>query len=205
MTQQNLIPSDDLINILLIVRNPQIVSNFFNALDQSNYRIVHVSESGISLLKEVENIQPDVILIDIESPDRDMLESLHNISKSAPKPVVMISENDNTKTINKLVQYGVSAYVVGGVNQVRLKSVLDIAIARFTEYQGLKNELAATKQKLTTQITVDKAKSWLMEAKNMTEIQAYHSIRKIAMDNSQKMDDVAKNILSVAAMLESNS
>ena len=93
-----------------------------------------------------------------------------------------------------------SAYVVGEVSQQRVKSVVEVAIARFSVFQGLKQELADTKQKLSSQKNIDKAKRWLMETKQLSEVDAYNFIRKIAMDNSQKMDDVAKNILSVASI-----
>lgn len=203
MKQAKNIATNTKLNVLLVENDANKAEGLMNALTHSNYRIEHVSHTGISLLKQVENIQPDVIIIDIESPDRDMLESLNRISKSSPRPIVMFTEHEeDTNTINQLVKYGVSAYVVGDVNKVRVKSVLDIAIARFTEHQGLKKELEDTKQKLTSQKNVEKAKRWLMETKKISETEAYHSIRKMAMDNSQKMDDVAKNILSLAAVLE---
>lgn len=190
------------LKVLLVENDSWKAEELISVLADSNYRIDHISHSGISLLKEVENIQPDVIIIDIESPDRDMLENLNRISHSSPRPIVMFSEEQDTENINQLVKYGVSAYVVGEINKVRVKSVLDIAIARFKEYQSLKQELEVTKQKLSGQKNVDKAKRWLMETKKISESEAYHSIRKMAMDNSQKMDDVAKSILSVAAVLE---
>lgn len=193
---------DAKLKVLLVENDSWKADELISVLADSNYRIEHISHSGISLLNEVENIQPDVIIIDIESPDRDMLENLNRISHSAPRPIVMFSEEQDTENINQLVKYGVSAYVVGEINKVRVKSVLDIAIARFKEYQSLKQELEVTKQKLSGQKNVDKAKRWLMETKKISESEAYHSIRKMAMDNSQKMDDVAKNILSVAAVLE---
>lgn len=191
------------LNVLLVENDQKTVQELALALVDSDYHIEHVSNSGISLLKDVESMQPDVIIIDIESPDRDMLESLNRISKSAPRPIVMFAEHEeDTDTINQLVKYGVSAYVVGDVNKVRVRSVLDIAMARFKENQELKKELAVTKNKLSGQKNVEKAKRWLMETKAISETEAYHSIRKMAMDNSQKMDDVAKNILSLAAVLE---
>ena len=195
--------SNSQLNVLLVENDLNTAEDLANALDDSNYSIEHVSHTGLSLLKQVENIQPDIIIIDIDSPDRDMLESLNKISKSSPRPIVMFAEHEeDTETINQLVKYGVSAYVVGDVNKVRVKSVLDIAMARFNEHQELKKELAVTKQKLSSQKNVEKAKRWLMETKKISETEAYHSIRKMAMDNSQKMDDVAKNILSLAAVLE---
>ncbi|MCO4798351.1 MAG: ANTAR domain-containing protein [Colwelliaceae bacterium] len=201
----NISKTTDIIKVLLVENDKSKISEFTSALDQSNYHISQVSTSGMSLLREVNAFEPDMIIIDIESPDRDMLDSLNRISKSAPKPVVMFSDREDTDLINALVKSGVTAYVAGEVNPSRVKSILDTAIARFTEYQQLKKELEVTKQKLTNHRVVEQAKLWLMKTKNHSEEQAYQSIRKMAMDNSQKIEDVAKNILSLASMLEMSS
>lgn len=192
------------LNVLLLESNQKTSEQLSFALNDSNYCIDHISHTDTSLLQEVERIKPDIIIIDIDSPNRDMLESLNHISRVAPRPIVMFAEHEeDTETINLLIKYGVSAYVVGDVNKVRVKSVLDIAMARFNENQVLKSELEQTKQKLTGQKNVEQAKRWLMQTKKLSEQEAYHSIRKMAMNNSQKMDDVAKNILSLANVLDS--
>ena len=189
------------LKVLLAENNHVKAKALIGILTNTDYDIYHIAHSGVPLLKEVEQLNPDVIIIDIESPDRDMLENLNQISQFAPKPIVVFSEQQNTSaTINQMVKSGVSAYVVGEVNQERVKSIVDIAIARFGLFQGLKQELADTKQKLSSQKNIEKAKRWLMDTKQLSETDAYHFIRKIAMDNSQKMDDVAKNILSVASI-----
>jgi response regulator NasT len=189
------------LKVLLAENNHVKAKALMGILTNTDYDIYHIARSGVPLLKEVEQLNPDVIIIDIESPDRDMLENLNQISQFAPKPIVVFSEQQNTNaTINQMVKSGVSAYVVGEVNQERVKSIVDVAIARFGLFQGLKQELAETKQKLSSQKNIEKAKRWLMDTKQLSETDAYHFIRKIAMDNSQKMDDVAKNILSVASI-----
>ena len=189
------------LKVLLAENNHVKAKALIGILTNTDYDIYHIARSGVPLLKEVEQLNPDVIIIDIESPDRDMLENLNQISQFAPKPIVVFSEQQNTNaTINQMVKSGVSAYVVGEVNQERVKSIVDVAIARFRLFQGLKQELAETKQKLSSQKNIEQAKRWLMDTKQLSETDAYHFIRKIAMDNSQKMDDVAKNILSVASI-----
>jgi response regulator NasT len=189
------------LKVLLAEINHVKAKALMSVLINGEYDIYHVAHSGVPLLRDVKQLNPDVIIIDIESPNRDMLENLNKISQFAPKPIIVFSEQQcaNT-TINQMVKSGVSAYVVGEVNQTRVKSIIDVAIARFELFQGLKQELADTKQKLSSQKSIDKAKRWLMETKQLSEVDAYHFIRKIAMDNSQKMDDVAKNILSVASI-----
>jgi len=133
-----------------------------------------------------------------------MLDSLNVLNTAAPKPVVMFSEDQDSEIIQELVKAGVSAYITGDVATSRVRSIIEVALARFQEHQNLKRELADTKQKLSSQKVIEQAKIWLMENKHCSEKQAYHHIRKIAMDNSQKMEDVAKNILSLATMLGGN-
>jgi response regulator NasT len=156
---------------------------------------------SVSLAKEVEQHTPDIIVIDVEFPKERMLASLNFISKYAPKPIVMFSEQDGTDLINVLIKSGVTAYVAGETDFRRIKSILDTAIARFIDQQRLKDELALTKNKLSHQRTVEQAKLLLMENKKYTEQEAYHSMRKMAMDNGQKVEDVAKNILSLSSIL----
>ncbi|WP_100656900.1 ANTAR domain-containing response regulator [Alteromonas flava] len=191
-----------LIKVLLVESNLAKAELVSSMLNKSAYQITHVTSRGLSLLREVEINQPDLIIMDVESPDRDIIESLNQISQLNPKPVVMFSDDEDTATINSMMRSGVSAYVVGNVDPTKVKSIIDIAIARFSEYQRLRKELVATKKKLTSQKSIEQAKIWLMETKGLTEKEAYHRIRKMAMDNSQKIEDVANNILSLASMLD---
>ncbi|WP_448211510.1 ANTAR domain-containing response regulator [Colwellia sp. MEBiC06753] len=193
------------LSVLLIENNKLKAQALIEALDSSQYCIKHVATTGMSLLKQVEALQPDIIIIDIESPSRDILDSLSVISDANPKPVVMFSQQGDSEVIKQSVKSGVSAYIAGGVNIERVRSILDTALARFSEFQSLKQELVKTKQKLSSQRAVDQAKTWLMESQKLTEHQAYQRIRKMAMDNGQKIEDVAQNIISFAQMLEKSS
>jgi response regulator NasT len=159
--------------------------------------VSHLASPSSGLLKQVEIIQPDIIVIDIESPSRDILESLNTISQYNPKPVVMFAEEQDTQAINMSIESGVSAYVVGDIQTERVKPILDAAVARFKEFQKLKNELTETKHELASRNLVDQAKRLLMSKKNLTEDQAYKAMRKTAMDTGQKLEDVAKTLMSL--------
>ena len=190
------------LSILLIDEDMARASEITAALDRSRYKIRHLASPTESLLREVDLQQPDIIVIDIESPNRDMLESLHTISNYNPKPVVMFSSQEDTEMINLSVQSGVSAYVVGDAEPERVKPILDAAVARFAQYQELRNELTDTKNQLEARKIVDQAKRLLMKQKKMTEEQAFHSMRKSAMDNGQKIEDVARTVLSILGGIE---
>lgn len=200
-TGHSVLNNDSELCILLIDENVQRAESISCALNNSRYRISHLASPGASLLKQVDQIQPDIIVIDIESPSRDILESLQAISHFNPKPVVMFSTQNDTNTINQSIESGVSAYVVGNIEPGRVKPILDAAVARFREFQKIKNELTDTKQQLASRKTIDQAKRLLMKKKNLSEDEAFKVMRKTAMDTGQKLDDVAKTLLSILGTL----
>lgn len=185
------------LRILLIDENRQRAESLTSALNNSRYKISHLASPDMSLLKQVDEIKPDIIVIDIESPSRDILESLSTISHYSPKPVVMFSDEKDTDTINQCIESGVSAYVVGDLQTERVKPILDAALARFREFQKLKEELSDTKHQLASRNLIDQAKRLLMNKKNLSEDDAFKAMRKTAMDTGQKLEDVAKTLISL--------
>jgi response regulator NasT len=185
------------LSILLIDENIDRAAEVISALERSRYKVRHLVSPSIALLKEVDAWQPDVIMIDTESPSRDMLESLHMMSSISPKPVVMFSDAEDEEMINLSVKSGVSAYVVGDPDSARIRPILDAAVARFNEYQRLKEELDQTKSELEARKLVDQAKRLIMETKGLSEQDAFHSMRKTAMDSGQKIEDVARTVISM--------
>ncbi|MBE1299524.1 MAG: ANTAR domain-containing protein [Alteromonadaceae bacterium] len=190
------------LHVLLIDDDAERATALSAALDKSRYQVSHLVGSESSLLKEVDSRQPDIIIIDVESPDRDILESLHTLNTVNPKPIVMFSEQEDTQLINQSTRSGVSAYVVGAdVSNSKVKTILDAAIARFDQMQQLRDQLEESKRQLASQKVIDQAKVLLMETKKISEKEAYQHIRKIAMDNGQRMDQVAKNIIAIIRTL----
>lgn len=189
------------LRVLLIDDDPQRAVALSAALDKSRYLVEHMIGADVSLLKQVDALQPDVIIIDIESPSRDILDSLHTLNSFNPKPIVMFSEQEDTNTINQSVHCGVSAYVTREVNTSRVRSILDAAVARFQQMQSLRNQLQETQQELASRKVIERAKVLLMETRNLSEKEAYQMIRKMAMDNGQRMEQVAKNMIDIITTL----
>jgi response regulator NasT len=82
----------------------------------------------------------------------------------------------------------------------RIRPILDVAIMRFREYQQLRNELELTRMQLSERKLIDKAKGLLMK-KGMDEAQAYHRLRKMAMDRNMRLADLAREVLAAAELL----
>ncbi|MBF0266771.1 MAG: ANTAR domain-containing protein, partial [Gammaproteobacteria bacterium] len=170
-------------------------------LEKVNCHIVGNIRPDINLLSRVLALQPDIIIIDIELPDRDILENLRNIQVNAPKPMIMFSQDEDSNSIRQAIEAGISAYVVDDVSDKKLGPVLDAAIASFKQYQNLRDELDATKVELKQRKTIDKAKGILMKQRNISEEEAYQLLRKSAMNQNMKIADVANNLISAAELL----
>ena len=189
------------LRVLLIDRSPGRAAILEQALKDAGYVVAAKLTGVVDLYNEVERIEPDVIIIDLESPDRDTLEQMREISRDRPRPVVMFADDDDSDTIRQAVKAGVSAYVVDGLAGNRVKPLMEVAIARFREYQALREELAEAKSTLAERKLVDKAKGLLMQRRGMSEDEAYKALRKMAMDSNKRIAEVAENILAVADLL----
>jgi response regulator NasT len=187
--------------VMLVDDTPTRSAILEQALLDQGLTVVCRLESAQSLIKNVEIHQPDIIIMDLESPDRDTLENMTVLNQHNPKPVIMFSEEGDSKIITQAIQAGVSAYIVDGLNPLRVKPILDVAIARFREYQALRKELKQTRDQLADRKIIDKAKGLLMKTKGLDEDQAYHAMRKMAMDQSKPLVEIAQNILSVMELL----
>jgi len=187
--------------VMLVDDTPTRAALLEQALTDQGLTVVCRLESAQGLMKRVEDHQPDIIIMDLDSPDRDTLENMSVLNQHNPKPIIMFADEDDSQVIEQAVQAGVSAYIVDGINPKRVKTILDVAIARFREYQALKNELEKTRNLLADRKTIDKAKGLLMKTKGLDEEQAYHAMRKMAMDQSKPLVTIADNILSVMELL----
>jgi len=191
--------------VMLVDDTPARAAMLEQALTDCGFEVVCRMASAQGLMKQVAEHQPDVVIVDIESPDRDMLEHMTVLNQHLPKPVIMFAEQGDSNTIDRAIRAGVSAYVVDGLNPERVRSIVDVAVARFREFQALRNELQQTRTRLADRQVIDKAKALLIQHRQMDEDEAYHAMRKLAMDRSQKLVDVANDIVSVLGLLAPKS
>ncbi len=157
---------------------------------------------GAELLSLIRRLQPDAIIIDCESPDRDTIENLQLVARENPKPVVMFVENGDGSLAKEAVRSGVSAYIVDGLSTKRVLPVVEIAIERFKMFDALWRDLEKSKADLEARKVIERAKGLLMDKRNMTENDAYTAMRKMAMEQGKSIRDVAESILSVLTLLD---
>tara|TARA_B100000446_G_scaffold44425_2_gene40223 strand:- start:4750 stop:5376 length:627 start_codon:yes stop_codon:yes gene_type:complete len=183
--------------VLLLDSDPERGSALKRGLLDSGYRLAERLTTAVSLLKQVEIHQPDIMVIGIDEPDDVILQQLLLIHDYCPVPVIMFAEKEAPKLIEKIVRAGVNGFVVNDIQAHRIRPIIDIATARFIESQKLRTELIDTKSKLENRKRIEKAKGLLMQGKGLSEDEAYQSMRKMAMDRGKSLADVADTIIDV--------
>lgn len=190
-----------MLKVMLVDDDPGRGAILRQALTDAGYAVFNCPLRGVNLLAELQRSGADVIIVDMDVPDRDTLESVRHISRDFPRPVVMYAESADADIMRQAVQAGVSAYVVDDINPRRVKPILEVAVARFKEFQALRDELEKTRNTLAERKVVDRAKGILMKKRGMDEETAYQALRKLAMDRNQRLADVARTVVEMAELL----
>ena len=187
--------------VLVVDESDERAALLREALTAAGHEVAASLSSPLELLRAVDALKPDVIVIDTESPTRDVLEHVVIVSQSSPRPIVMFATDSGGEAIRDAVRAGVSAYVVDGLDIGRVNSIVEVACARFEEFQRLKTELAEANLKLSERKLVERAKGLLMQSRGMSEDDAYHALRKLAMSKKLRLGDVAQQLIDSAELL----
>ena len=151
--------------------------------------------------RRIVDLDPDVICIDLENPNRDVLEQMFQVSRVVRRPVAMFVDRSDSDMIKAAVEAGVGAYVVDGLKKERVQAVLDMAITRFKAFNDLREELDRARQALGERKVVERAKGILMKERGLTEDAAYTLLRKAAMTDNRRVVDIAQAVITAAGLL----
>ena len=190
-----------MLRILIIDESRARASELCAGLALAGHQVAAVLPSALDLTEQIEDIKPDVILIETDSPSRDTLENLAVMNRDMPRPVILLTQESDAAVMRAAFKAGVSAYIVDNLDLARLKPIVDVAIARFEEHQNLKLELATATRKLSDRKVIDKAKGILMKTRGLDEDQAYAALRKLAMERAQPLGKIAGDVVEMAKLL----
>jgi response regulator NasT len=193
---------DAALKIVIVDDSPVRGAIIEEGLREAGYAHVLRIAGTEGLLARIYAIDPDVILIDLENPSRDILEQMFQVSRVVKRPVAMFVDQSDTASIQASVDAGVSAYIVDGLRKDRIKYILDTCIMRFNAFARLQDELERTKLMLEDRKVIDRAKGILMKAKSITEDEAYALMRRAAMNENKKIAEIAQAVITAAEMLK---
>jgi len=189
-------------NIMLVTQSATPFDELKSSLSDTGVENIHSLSFKQDILAHITKIQPDAVIIEIESLDHELLNQIKSINQSYAIPVLLFTETDEDQIIEKAIKSGVATYIVGPLDAHRLGSILQVAITRFKEVQQIKSDLLKTRAQLEDRKVIDKAKGILMKHKQFTEDEAYQALRKMAMDKNKRIIDIAEGIIATFDLLE---
>ncbi|PHP66828.1 two-component system response regulator [Zhengella mangrovi] len=187
--------------IAVIDTNPARAAIIEEGLRKEGYHDVHVLTEMRGLAARIAVLEPEVIIMDLGHPNRDMLEDMLQVARAVKKPIAMFVDKSDRQSMEAAIEAGVSAYVVDGFRQDRVRSIMEMAISRFNAFSRLERELQSAKDALADRDTVDRAKRLIMKSRGLDEGAAYSLLRKTAMNQNRKIVEVAESLLLSASLL----
>lgn len=189
------------LTILVIDENAIRASIIEEGLREAGHSRVTVIHEVHGVARTIETLRPDVIVIDIENPNRDMMEHLFQLTRTVGRPIAMFVDRSDTASIEAAVEAGVSAYIVDGLKKERVKPILDMAVSRFNAFSRLQRELAEAKSALVDRKVVERAKGILMKMRGLSEEEAFALLRQTAMNEKKKLSEIAQSVVTAAGLL----
>lgn len=189
------------LSILIIDENRIRASIIEDGLREAGHHQVSLLQDVNEVARTIDANPPDVVVIDLENPNRDRLEHFFSLSRAIQRPIAMFVDRSDGAMIEAAVEAGVSAYVVDGLKKERVKPILDMAISRFKAFSRLSRELEQARGELEDRKIIDQAKSILMRTRGMAEADAYALLRRTAMNQNRKIVEIAQSLVTAASLL----
>lgn len=189
------------LSILVIDENRLRAAVIEDGLRDAGYGKLTVVHDVVGIARKIAETAPDVIVIDLENPNRDMLESMFQLSRAVKRPIAMFVDRSDQASIEAAVEAGVSAYVVDGLKRERVKPIIDMAISRFNAFARMARELEEARSQLESRKLIDRAKGILMSTRGLSEADAYALLRKTAMNQNRKISEIAESLITAAGLL----
>jgi len=190
------------LSILVIDENRLRAAVIEEGLRDAGYDNLTIVHDVAGIARRIADVNPDVIVIDLENPNRDMLENMFQLSRAVKRPIAMFVDRSDQASIEAAVDAGVSAYVVDGLKKERIKPILDMAISRFNAFSRMARELEEARSELENRKVIDRAKGILMKSRGLSEEAAYALLRKTAMNQNRKIADIAQSLVTAAGLLD---
>ena len=164
-------------------------------LTNLGYLVVGEVSDGRSAVNQARELRPDILIMDIKMPDMDGIDAAKILTEERIAPVVLLSAYSQRDLVERAREAGVVAYLVKPYREEDLTPAIEVALARFREFQDLQKQVTDLQLALETRKLVDRAKGILMDKQGLSEAEAFRKIQKMSMDNRKAMKDVAEAII----------
>ena len=164
-------------------------------LTNLGYEVVGEGSDGAVAVDLAHRLRPDLVIMDIKMPGMDGIAAAHELTRARVAPVLLLTAYSEQHLVERAREAGVVAYLVKPFREAELLPSIEIALARFAEFQTVEQEVHSLKEALETRKLIEQAKGILMETQGLKESEAFHRIRKASMDTRKSMREIAEAIL----------
>lgn len=189
------------LSIIIVEPDRERALMIVDSLKEAGDNEILVISEVSGLARRIKERNPDVVIVDVTNPTRDVIEELTLATSPLDRPVAMFVDKSDDNLTKSAIEAGVSAYVVDNIRPDRITPVVAAAITRFNMFRRMRDELAETKRALEERKLIDRAKGLLMKSRGISEDEAYAILRKAAMDRGSKISDVASALVTAADLL----
>jgi response regulator NasT len=189
------------LRVLCIERSDERTRVLMQALATAGHCIVGRSRSVQALNEDVWRLQPDVVIVDAESADEALFARIGGMNQHVPRPVILFTDDDDHVKIGLAIRCGVTCYVVDGFALERIEPIVRVAKARFEHDQAIRAERDDAQARLAERKLIERAKGILMRKRGIGEDEAYHALRRNAMERNMRMSELAERLISMSDLL----
>jgi two-component system, response regulator / RNA-binding antiterminator len=187
---------------MVIAESPERGSILREGLLLGGHELAEIATPDDLSSSSLERARPDCLVLETPSPDVDLLDRINDAMGALPRPLVIFAHDASDQAIARAVRAGAASYVVDGLEAARVPAIVQVALARFEFLAGLRSELGVAQQKLAERKYVERAKGLLMKSRGLSEDEAYHTLRRMAMERNRRMADVAQSVIEMAELLD---
>ena len=164
-------------------------------LADEGYDVVGQAADGEEAVRLVEELRPDLVVLDVKMPRLDGISAAERIAGQRIAPVVILTAFSQRELVERARDAGAMAYLVKPFGPSDLVPAVEMAVSRFAELTALEAEVTGLTDQLETRKLVERAKGVLQHALSIDEPAAFRWIQKTAMDLRLSMRVVAEGVI----------
>lgn len=172
--------------------------NLKETLVGMGYLVVGEAGDGVSVINLARELRPDLVIMDIKMPKLDGIQAAKVLTEERIAPVLLLTAYSDRELVDRALEAGVGYYIVKPLRDSELLPAIEIARARYAEFQEMDRQIDDLKETLETRKLVERAKGILMDTQGLKEQEAFRKIQQLSMNTRKSMREVAQAILLTA-------
>jgi AmiR/NasT family two-component response regulator len=162
------------------------------------YLVVGEAGDGVSVVNLARELRPDLVIMDIKMPKLDGIQAAKVLTEDKIAPVLLLTAYSDRELVDRAREAGVVNYIVKPFRDAELLPAIEIAMARYVEFQEIDKKVGDLQETLETRKLVERAKGVLMDTQGLKEQEAFRKIQQLSMNTRKSMREIAQAILLTA-------